>query len=92
VNGLNPPSPDQPLADFYDHAGLMTTAVGTMFSTHVGDDLQWYGFAEGMNAPGDDAAKQAAHPIYGPGVQLIGVVALVALFMYMDHRIKVPLT
>lgn len=83
----------QPRADFYDMAGIMSTSAGTLLSTHVGDDLALYGFAEGANPPdaSDGLDRASAHPVYGPSTQLIGIVALVALILYMDHRIKVRL-
>jgi hypothetical protein len=76
-------------ANFYNFAGLMTSSVGTMFSTHIGDDLQWMGFQEGMNAP-NAVERGAMHPVYGPSAQLIGLGVLVLAILYMDHRIKIP--
>lgn len=74
--------------DFYDHAGLMTERVGKLYSTHVGDDLAFYGFQEGANPPGDVSAR-ARHPVYAPSMKLIGFGVVVFALLYMDHRIKV---
>lgn len=79
----------QERVNFYDHAGLMTAQGGTLLSTHVGDDLQWLGFQEGMNPVGA-VDSRAAHPVYGPSLQLVGLGVLVLAILYMDHRIKIP--
>jgi hypothetical protein len=80
-----------PLINFYDHAGTMNTQTGRMFSTHFGDDLALFG----MQKSGEDTVlggvmARAAHPVFGPSVQVIGLVAVVAAILYMDHRIKIP--
>jgi len=79
---------DQGRVNFYDLAGLQTTQAGRMLSTHVGDDLQWMGFQEGLNIQQVDAASQ--HPVLGPSLQLVGLGVLVFAILYMDHRIKIP--
>ena len=75
--------------NLYDMGGLQTTQGGRLLSTHVGDDLQWGGFQEGMNAPGAVDAR-AAHPVLNPSMQLVGFAALAFLILYMDRRIKIP--
>jgi hypothetical protein len=77
--------------NFYDFAGLFTTAAGRLYSTHVGDDLQWSGFQEGANPPADQIAARSQHPLFGPSVQLAGVAIFAVAILYMDHRIKVKL-
>lgn len=78
--------------DVYDHAGLVATRGGKMFSTHVGDDFQWAGFGEGANPPGAGSLNaRAHHPVFEPSMQLVGFIFLVLLILYMDKRIKVPL-
>jgi hypothetical protein len=74
--------------NFYDRAGLQSTGGSTMLSTHVGDDLAWGGFQEGMNAP---VAQAASHPSFGPSAQLIGFAVLALFITYMDRRIKLPI-
>ncbi len=81
----------EPRQDFYDMAGLMTLGAGTLLDTHFGDDLAYFGFQKsGEDAPADIVDRASWHPVFAPSVQLVGVVALVALILYMDHRIKVP--
>lgn len=76
--------------NFYDMAGLQSSQGGRMLSTHVGDDLSWAGFQEGMNAP-SAASAAAHHSAYGPSAQLIGFVVLALAITYMDRRIKLPI-
>jgi hypothetical protein len=78
------------LADLYSNAGLMTLQGGTLLSTHVGDDLQWMGFQEGLNPPAQSIAAKTQHPVFSPSLQLVGLGVLVVAIMYMDHRIKIP--
>lgn len=84
---------DTTQSDFY--AFIAPARGGTLLSTHVGDGYDPRGFAEGQEMKvGDPLPAEISgaigHPVFAASYNIIGLVALVALVLYMDHRIKIP--